>query len=92
MPIALLPPPTHATTSLGRRPNRSRHCAPRLDADHLLKLAHHIRIRMRADHAADHVERVFDSRRPNAKRFVGRVFERLRAAGHRMHLRAEQLA
>jgi hypothetical protein len=64
MPIALLPPPTQATTSLGS--GRSvRALRARFDADDLLELAHHVRIGMRADDAADDVERVLDARRPN---------------------------
>ena len=90
IPIALLPPPTQAITSLGRRPYRSSVCRARLDADDLLQLAHHIRIRMRADDAADHVERVLDAGCPHAKRLVGRILERLGSALHRMHVRAEQ--
>ena len=46
---------------------------------------------MRADDAADHVERVLDTLGPNPKRFVGCVLERLRAAGHRVYVRPEQL-
>ena len=67
------------------------HLRARLDPDHLLELAHQIRIRMRADDRTDHVERVLDPRRPLAKRFVRRVLERARPALDRIYRRAEQL-
>ena len=61
------------------------------DADHLLKFADHVRIRMRADHASDAVKRVVDAGRPLAKGLVRGVLERLRSARDRPDARAEQL-
>ena len=52
MPIALLPPPTQATTMSGSRPDLLEHLAPRLAADDRLELADHQRIRMRAERRA----------------------------------------
>ena len=46
---------------------------------------------MRADDAADDVERVGNAPRPIAERFVGRIFERAGPALDGMHLCAEQL-
>ena len=45
---------------------------------------------MRADDAADHVERILDASGPLAERFVGRILERVRPALDRVHRRAEQ--
>ncbi len=66
------------------------HLRARFFADHPLELAHHVRVRMRTDDAADDVERVFDAGRPLAKRLVRRIFERARPAVHRLDTRAEQ--
>jgi hypothetical protein len=44
--IALLPPPTQAVITSGRRPNSSSICA-RARADDRVEVAHHARIRIR---------------------------------------------
>ena len=67
------------------------HLRPRLAADHGVEVADHARIRVRTGDGADDVERVVHVRHPVAHRFVQRVLQRRRAAGHWHHGRAEQL-
>ena len=68
-----------------------RHLRQALAADHALEIAHHHRIRMRAGHGADDVERRLDVGDPVAHRLVQRVLQRLRSRLDRHHRRAEQL-
>jgi hypothetical protein len=60
-------------------------------ADHALEVAHHHRIRVRAGHRADDVERVVDVGHPVAHGFVQRVLQRLAARFDRHHGGAQQL-
>lgn len=60
-------------------------------ADHRLEIAHQFRIGVRTGGGADDVERVVHVGDPVAQRFVHRVLQRLRAAFHRDHFRAQQL-
>ena len=55
IPIALLPPPTHATTTCGSTPVDVGELHPGLVADHALEVAHEQRERMRSDDRADDV-------------------------------------
>ena len=55
VPIALLPPPTQATTRSGSAPVRLEHLRARLVADHALEVAHERRVGRRADRRADDV-------------------------------------
>ena len=91
MPMALLPPPTHATTMSGSRPACSSDLLARFAADHRLELADHQRIRMRAERRAEQVVRVVDVRDPVAHRLVDRVLERPAAGVHLLDRRPEQL-
>ena len=50
----------------------------RFVADDALELAHHPRVRVRADDRADAVVRALDRRHPVAQRFVDRVLQRAR--------------
>ena len=63
---------------------------PRFAADHRLELAHHQRIRMRAEHRAEQVVGVGDVGHPVAHRLVDRVLQRLRAGVDLDHFGAEQ--
>ena len=67
------------------------HLRARLAPDHGVEVAHHARIRIGAGDGADDVEGVVHVGDPVAHRFVQRVLQRGRAAGHRHHRRAEQL-
>ncbi len=91
MPIALEPPPTHATTTSGSAPSRSAYCAACLVADHPLQVAHELRERMRPDHRADDVVGVGHRGRPVAQGVVHGFLQGLRAGGHRHDLGAEQM-
>ena len=91
MPMALLPPPTQATTTSGSRPACVEHLPPRLAADHRLELAHHQRVRMRPERRAEQVVGVGDVGDPVAHRLVDRVLERPAAGVHLPHRGAEQL-
>ena len=62
----------------------------RFDADHAMKIAHHHRIRMRAQHRAKQVMRRAYVGDPVAHRFIDRVLQRARAGIHAHHFRAEQ--
>ena len=62
----------------------------RFVTDDSLEFAHHVRIRMRADDAADDVESVFDALGPDPEGFIGCILEGLRAALDRVNRRAEQ--
>ena len=64
----------------GRPAGALEHLRPRLAPDDRLKIAHHARIRRRADDRADDVVAVVDVRDPVANRFARRVLERARAA------------
>ena len=90
MPMALLPPPTQAKTASGRRPSASRICAPRLLADHLLEIAHHHRVGMRAQRRAEQVMRRRDVGHPVAHGLADGVLERAAAARDAHHLGAQQ--
>ena len=63
----------------------------RLASDHRLELAHHQRVRMRAERRAKQVVRVRDVGDPVAHRLVDRVLERAAAGVDAVHRRAEQL-
>ena len=76
MPIALLPPPTQATIASGSRPIGVEALRARLLADHRLELAHHQRIRMRAEHRPEQVVAVGDVGDPVAHRLVDGVLQR----------------
>ena len=91
-PMALLPPPTQATTTSGRRPACSRICARASRADHRLELAHHQRIRMRAERRAEQVVRVGDIGHPVAHRLVDRVLQRAAAGVDAVHRRRRAAA
>ncbi len=85
-------PPAHAGGyGIRQAPVFGEHLCPRLAADHRVEVAHHPRIRIRARHRADDVEGVGDVGDPVAHCLVERVLQRRRAAGHRDHLRPEQL-
>ena len=92
MPMALLPPPTQATTTSGRRPACSSICCARLAADHRLELAHHQRIRMRAERRAEQVVGVVDVGDPVAHRLVDRVLQRPAAGVDAAHRRRRAAA
>jgi hypothetical protein len=90
MPIALLPPPTHGGDDIGQATVIGEHLRARFAADDGVEVAHHARIRIGTGDGADDVERIADVGHPVAHRFVERVLERLRTAGHRHDGRAEQ--
>ena len=90
MPMALLPPPTHATIASGSRPTSFEHLRARFAADHRLEFANHQRIRMRAEHRSEQVVRVADVGHPIAHRLVDRVLQRAASAVDAQHFRAEQ--
>jgi hypothetical protein len=90
MPIALLPPPTQATTRSGDgRRRRGPARAPR--ADHLLEAGDDRRERVRAERAAEDVVRLDRIRDPRAHRLVDRVLERPLPVLDDLHARAEEL-
>ena len=91
MPAAFEPPPTHATTRFGSEPALRADLQQRLAPDHGLELAHHHRVRVRAEHRAEDVVRGRDVGDPVAQRLVDRVLERARARVHADDLGAEQL-
>ena len=62
----------------------------RFAPDHFVKVAHHGRIRMRAQHAAQQVMRGAHVGDPVAHGFVDRVFQCARAGIHAAHFRAQQ--
>ena len=62
----------------------------RLLADDLLKIAHQLRVGVRAGGGADDIKRVVHIRRPVAQRLVQRILERAAARRHRDDRRAEQ--
>ncbi len=82
MPMALLPPPTHAMTASGRRPICARHCSRASLPMTRLELAHHQRIRMRAERRAQQVVRVVGTRHPVAHGLVDGVLQRPAAGIH----------
>ena len=90
MPMALLPPPTHAITASGSRADQLQALRSRFAADHRLELANHQRIRMRTERRAEQVVRVFGTGHPVAHRLVDRVLQRPRAGVDAPHLGAEQ--
>ena len=91
MPMALLPPPTQATTASGSRPAWREHLAAGLEADHRLELADHERVRMRTEGRAEQVVGVGDVGHPVAHRLVDGVLQRAGAAVDASHARAEPL-
>ena len=80
MPMALLPPPTQATTTSGRRPSASSICARVSRPITDWKSRTIMRVGMRPDRRADEVVRRRDVRHPVADRLVDRVLERAAAA------------
>ena len=90
MPMALLPPPTQAKMASGSAAFGFQNLPPRLFADHLVKIAHHHRIRMRAERRAEQVVGVADVGDPVAHGFADGVLERAAAARDAHHLRAQQ--
>ncbi len=88
--MALLPPPTQATTASGRRPSASSICALISSADDALEIAHHARIGRRPGGGAEDVKRRLQIGHPIAKRFIDGIFQRAAAAGHRHDFRAQQ--
>ena len=90
-PIALLPPPTQATSKSGRRLLTGQYCRPRFLADHQMKIAHHHRIRMRSVSRAEDIMGGADVGHPIAHRFIDRFFQRLLSGRHFHDFRAEHL-
>ena len=90
-PMALLPPPTHATTASGSRSARCRICAPGLDADDRLEVPHDVRERFGSGDGAQQVVGVRNVGHPVAHRLVDRVLERPGAGGDRDDLGAQHL-
>ena len=62
----------------------------RFDPDHAMKIAHHHRIRMRAERGAEDVMRRAHVRDPIAHRFVDRFFQRRLAGGDGDDFRAQK--
>ena len=84
------PPPTQAMIAVGQLALSLQNLRPRLAADHSMKIAHHRRIRMRAQHAAQQVVRGAHVGHPVAHGFVDRVFQCARAGSHAAHFGAQQ--
>ncbi len=91
MPIALLPPPTHARTYSGSALVASAYWRLGLVADHPLQVAHQLRERVGTDDRADDVVGVPHGRGPVAQRLVHRFLQRLGPGGDRHDLGAQQL-
>jgi hypothetical protein len=73
------------------RPGRRvEHLLQRLAPDHALEVAHHRRVGVRAEHAAQQVVRRAHVRHPVADRLIDGILERLAAALHAAHVRAQQ--
>ena len=88
--MAFDPPPTQAITAVGRRPSFSRICSFISMTDAAMKIAHHGRIGMRAERAAQQIMSCPDVGDPVAHGLADRVLQRLRAGGNAAHFRAEQ--
>ena len=88
--MALEPPPTQAMMAVGRRPSFSRICRAGFVADDAMEVAHHGRIRVRAEDAAEQIVRRADVGHPVAHGFVDGVFEGAGAGGDAADFRAEQ--
>ena len=91
IPMAFDPPPTHATTTSGRRPSASSNCVARFAPDDGLQLADDLWVRRGPDARADQVVRRLDVRDPVANRLARRLLERARSEIDRTHLRAEEI-
>ena len=89
--MAFEPPPTQATSASGSRPSASSICARVSTPITALEVAHHRRIGVRAGRRADQVVGVRDVGHPVAQGLVHGVLQGRRAAGHRPHLRAQQV-
>ena len=75
-PMALLPPPTQATRDPAAGLPCPRICRARFLADDAVEIAHHHRVRMRAERRAEDVMGRADVRHPVAHRLVHRFLER----------------
>ena len=64
---------------------------PRFPPDHALKIAHHQRIRMRSQRAAQQIISIGNIRHPVAQRFIDRILQGLRSGIDFAHFGAEQL-
>ena len=80
--MAFEPPPTQAMATSGRRPEIGKHLLARLAPDDRLKLAHQIRIGMRADRGAQAVVGAVRIGDPVAQRFIDGGAQSLVAARH----------
>ena len=89
--MALEPPPMQAISESGSRSFGLQHLLARLAADDRLEIAHHGRVRMRARHRADAIERVVHIGDPIAQRLVHRILQRLGAGFDGANLGAEDL-
>ncbi len=90
MPIALLPPPTQANKRIRQTAFALQDFRASFFADHAMKIAHHHRIRMRAQRRAEQIIRRVNIRHPVAHGFADRVFQRAAAVGHADDFRAQQ--
>ena len=88
--MALLPPPTQATSKSGRRSFAFENLPARFHADDALKIAHHHRVGMRAERGAQYIMSGAHVRDPIAHRFVDRFLERGLSGGDRNDFRAEK--
>ena len=75
MPMAFEPPPTQAMIALGKLAFRLQNLRPGFASDHFVEVAHHRRIGMRAQHAAQQIMRGADIGDPVAHGLVDGVFQ-----------------
>ena len=88
--MAFEPPPTQAMIAVGSRPFGLQDLLAGFLADDAMEVAHHRRVRMRSQHAAQQVVRGADVGDPVAHGFVDGVLQRARARLHAAHLGAQQ--
>ena len=84
------PPPTQAMIAVGKLAFGFPNLRPRLPSDDAMKIAHHGRIRMRSQHAAQQIMRGADIGDPVAHGFIDGVFQGARAGIHAANLGAQQ--
>ena len=89
--MALEPPPDAGDQGVGQATLPALHLVAGFAPDHGLEVAHHSGVGVWPGGGPDNVEGILDVGDPVAQRLVHGVFQRRRAAGHRTHLRAQQL-
>ena len=88
--MAFDPPPTQAMTADGQAAFLLENLLLHLDADAAMEVAHHGRVRMRAESAAEQVVGGADVGDPVAHGLADGVFQRLRAGRNAAHFSAQQ--